>query len=244
MGSRGRTRRGFLEQIFHATGEGEAFPVLSAKSRRQKPHHEEKEIRGHVRNLCRAWRASLRPLGAEPGWKRKIIFFCLCYLPNRNNRGQSARGANRGRSCPSASGISWPDCVKFPKLQDFKTGPYTVHLKGAGPELEGSPGTALAEPSSVHCGLGLPHMCGYNRLKYEAGAVMGSDPEIKVLSLRVSHSLTTGSQNHLPSRCNGQTGGTVSGGLTNQRPRNPLLRHPAAPLLGPGSLGGPPPIPG
>lgn len=75
--TRGRTRRGFLEGIFHAAGEAEAFPVLTAKKR-------PKRVSGRQRNqgLCvkalQSLEGTLHLLGAEAGCKRKI--FCLWCL--------------------------------------------------------------------------------------------------------------------------------------------------------------------
>ena len=114
--TRGRTRRGFLEDIFHAAGEAEAFPVLTAKKR-------PKRLSGRQINqgLCvkalQSLEGTLHLLGAEAGCKRKI--FCLLCLPNRNQLGTHSLQEELIEVGTA------PESLESPNLEDVKL--HTLH---------------------------------------------------------------------------------------------------------------------
>lgn len=129
MGSRGSTRSGFLEHIFHATGEAEAFLGLTSKNRRRKSTSGRQRSQGPcVRNLCRAWRACSISWGLWLGRGGRLSSSDPVVSLRGSNRGQSARGANRVGSCPCASESSGLECVKLPKLHCFKIAPSLSQL--------------------------------------------------------------------------------------------------------------------
>lgn len=115
--ARGRTRSRFLEDIFHAAGEAEAFPVLTAKKRRPK------RVSGRQRNqgLCvkalQSLEGTLHLLGA--GGKRKICLWCL---RNRNQLGTDSLLIQVGAA---------PESLESPNLEDVKL--HTLHCSKTAP---------------------------------------------------------------------------------------------------------------
>lgn len=130
--ARGKTRSRFLEDIFHAAGEAEALPVLTAKKRRPK------RVSGRQRNqgLCvkalQSLEGTLHLLGAEAGGKRKI--FCLWCLPNRNQLGTDSLQEVLIQVGAAPESLESPNLedVKLHRLHGSKTAPSRSQLTAPG----------------------------------------------------------------------------------------------------------------
>lgn len=63
------------------------------------------------------------PWGPRLGGEGNYTSSASVIFPTGINREWSARGANRGGSCPTASGISWPRVCEILQVAWFKTEP-------------------------------------------------------------------------------------------------------------------------